>query len=334
MGRFLVDIAVLVVLAGFGWAGYRLGLVRSLVRLATIAASVAIALLMRAPLTSLMVDETRLSPDNASLIALVIVGVGAFVAVSAVVAYYVSWVPAELLSAADQTLGAVPGLITGFGWVLAMLALLVLVPADNSLVRSAVRSFSGQAVVARAGGIVQWADRTFPSYTQTLPKSRTGARLRSAAELPLNPDLTAREQPDAAGNLLANLNQFRRDHDRTELIWNLELATAATSHTTRMVGERRLTYRSDGASLEKAFRGALGGSEDLYSAFGEQIGWAHTEANLYAALIDDKRARRLLLDPRYSEIGIGVIDAGWFNGRFYTIGLIGRAPQLREQPAG
>ena len=35
------------------------------------------------------------------------------------------------------------------------------------------------------------------------------------------------------------------------------------------------------------------------------------------------RARTLLEDSRWSEIGIGTADAGWFNGRIYVLLLVG-----------
>lgn len=327
----LVDIVVLAVLAGFGYVGSSLGLVRASIRLLAAVGAFGVAALLRAPLARLIDYLTPLSRDYGSVIAMLGVGVGTYLAVAAIVSWYTDWVPHDRLYRVDRMLGSVPGVVLGVSWCGLMVTLVMLVPSNNVVTRASIQSRSGGVLLAHVSGLVRWTNRAFPRLTQTLPKGERGALVRADGRIPVSTAFKHVEDPDDAGVLLGNINQYRSDKERAPFTWNPELAEAATHHSENMLLGAFLSRKVPGGSdFVDRIKTSLGSNVARYDQFGVIVVWAHSTANAYAEIVRDSRTRATLRNRDYLELGIGVIDGGWFNGRMYTLAFVGSRDSNHE----
>lgn len=62
------------------------------------------------------------------------------------------------------------------------------------------------------------------------------------------------------------------------------------------------------------------------------MAWAHDAATAFRGILENRRAQSLVRDGQWSEVGIGVVEAGWFNGRIYVILLVGPEPDAAAMP--
>jgi hypothetical protein len=85
------------------------------------------------------------------------------------------------------------------------------------------------------------------------------------------------------------------------------------------------TVTPSGGQLTARVNSSLGDQSAIYDPKNTRglVVWSQSAENAYSALIGDKKARKVLDDPFLTEIGIGAIDAGWFNGTFFALGLVG-----------
>jgi uncharacterized membrane protein required for colicin V production len=322
----ILDIVSLAVVAGFGYVGSTLGFVRSVIRLIAVCGALLVALLLLSPV-GWALRTLGTSRDFGNLVAILAIGAGSYLAVAAVINYYSGWVPHERLYRSDRALGTIPAVLLGAAWVTVMMGLLVLQPSDNAIARGAISSRTGSALVDGAPGVLRWMLRTFPHYTQALPKGSAGAITGVRAGIPLRTG-SQRNDPKDAGDLLANINKLRADKDGPghDLVWNQDVASVALRHSHAMFDDRLVgAVTADGVNIDSQVKSALGSNISLYSHFAHLVVWAHDESTAFAALVGDPRLRSRLADPALGEVGIGVVDGGWFNGRMYTVALIGRA---------
>jgi len=183
VGGLIIDIAVLLVIAGFGFAGSELGLVRALIRLVAIVCAAAIAGLLLRPVSWIVGFVLPGSDDFARLVSMLGVGAAMFLAIAALVSWYAEWVPHEKVMRLDRAFGAVPGALIGVLWCALMVALLVLTPSSSVLSRWPMQSVAGQFLVSYAESPMEWLTTTFPHYTQILPKGSRGAQVKSDTHL-------------------------------------------------------------------------------------------------------------------------------------------------------
>ncbi|MBC7643830.1 MAG: CvpA family protein [Thermoleophilia bacterium] len=336
MGGLLIDIAVLLVIAGFGFAGSELGLVRSLIRLVAIVSAAAIAVLLVRPASWVVGFVLPGSDDFARLVSMLGVGAAMFLAIAAMVSWYAEWVPHEKVARLDRAFGAVPGVLIGVLWCSLMVALLVLTPSTTALSRWPVDSVPGKFLVAHAEGQMMWLTETFPHYTQILPKGKHGAVVKRSSHLDFGGTPKLTNSPDDAGNLLANLNDARQRNSSPEFTWNPELADAATHNSQQMFTNRYLgTVTTGGIEFTERMRLVLGGNSNLYCSYGAQVVWAHDVPSAFAALFAEPGIQRKLLSDRFLEIGIGATNGGWFNGTMFTIAMVGeRLDPVRISDSG
>jgi uncharacterized protein YkwD len=337
VGGLLIDILVFGIVACFAWAGSTLGLVRASVRLIAAAGAVLLAVLLRAPVATLFERITPASPEFSSLLAVLVVGVGSYLALAALATYYSAWVRHDELAHLDRGLGAIPGGLLGVGWCGLMLGFVVLLPTEAAVTRATIESNTGGVMIKHVPSVLKWMRTSFPRYTQTLPKGRLGAETRPIQEdLPVLVTEEPRDQREEAGTLLSNINAYRKSKGLDTLAWNLEVASAARRHSKAMFEDSFFDYAppAGGLPFEGRMKSSLGTNVPRYDRFAEQVVWAHGVANAFAAIVRDREARELLLDRNLTEIGIGVSDGGWFNGYMFTIGYLGRAGNVPGETPG
>lgn len=336
----LIDLLVIAAIAAFAWAGWQLGAEASIVRLVASLMAFIVAALLRNPLGSVVHVITGASSDFSRLLAMLLVGVGTYLAMTSITQWWFARRSSrrevntydELASdpLSGPRAAAAAGGVLGLCWALMFVAMLVLLPSANPLSGGAIRSQVG-GVLIRQRTALQWLTNGFPHYTQTLPKGTTGAILVDDRDEPVKMHMRGLAlHPDsgAADELRRDIAGLRTNAPATELVWNRKVAAAAEQHARELFSSDTLaTKTSGGQSLATAVLAELG---DAGGGYEEEVGvrvvWSHSAENALQALVEDRRSKDLVTDERWTEFGIGVIDGGWFNGEVYVIGLIQRIP--------
>ena len=343
IGGTVVDVLVVVAVLAFAWGATQLGGLASLGRLFESICAVTVAALLRDPVGSLVQDLIGTSDDFSRLVGMLLVGLGTWIAANRVYRWWRARREAMRMASDDdefddlellvdddpldsETIARITGLIMGLGWVLLFVAMLVLQPADSVISRSAVSSRVGGMQIHRRH-MLEWMTEGFPHYTQTLPKGKLGAVVGERDDLPMREPVDAKSVSDDTDDLLRSINKLRRNSNERVLAFNPDIAAVARRHAVSLANAETLSYSSpSGGALDQRVLTALGESSGAFSEdVGEEVLWAHNSVTAMNGLLDSSRARSLLTEGRWSEIGIGVASAGWFNGRVYVLLLVGPA---------
>jgi hypothetical protein len=332
IGGLFIDAIVIGAIVAFEWAGPQLGAEAAVRRAIGCAVGFVAAVLMRDPVGDKFEGLLHTSVDFSRLVAMLAVGYGGYAAASRVL----DWRDAERVERigmgydseehGSRALAALDGALLGFCWAVLFIALLVLMPANNIISRAAVNSNVGGILIAQESAL-KWFSEGFPHYTQTLPKGEKGAVVGEVDELPMHGDEEPSNVPRDADLMLRVINRSRRAASTTVLAFNPDIAAVARRHAAALVSDRTLSYETPGGgSLDDRVQSALGAASGGFDEeIGIEIAWSHSAANAAHAMLDDDRAGRLLRDEKWTEVGIGVADAGWFNGRIYVVLLVGPA---------
>ena len=117
---------------------------------------------------------------------------------------------------------------------------------------------------------------------------------------------------DLAAGVRCLLNQERTDAGRPAVAQNQHLAAAATRHSADMVARHYFAHTSLGGStfVDRIRRTGYLPSRGRWSA-GEILAWTSgslaTPRGLVDAWMASPEHRRILLDPSFSEVGVGVV---------------------------
>jgi uncharacterized protein YkwD len=136
------------------------------------------------------------------------------------------------------------------------------------------------------------------------------------------------DRPAAIDQILRATNEFRRQHDRDKLATNKKLAKAAQDFADYMARTDRYGHQADGR--EPAER--VSANEYDYCLVAENIAQRYSSAayetgplvrGFVKGWIDSAEHRKNLLDPDFSEIGVGLARSQR-SGRYYSVQLFAR----------
>lgn len=126
---------------------------------------------------------------------------------------------------------------------------------------------------------------------------------------------------------LTEINALRSRHGLARLRLNLRLDRAAASHSRAMAAFGFFSHSSrDGSSFDKRIARFYPSRRSGYWAVGENLLWSSPDvdaAKAVAMWMDSPGHRKVLLTPRWREIGLAAVHAasapGTFGGREVTI---------------
>lgn len=342
IGGLLIDAMVIGAVVAFAWAATMLGGISTLMRLGEAIAAFALAALLREPAGDIVGSMLGASEDFNRLVGMGLVGLATYIGANRIFTWWRSNRD-EARNAEIETIEDIQedpldsdgvarfaGGLLGLGWATLFVALLVLQPASTVISRAAIDSRIGGQIIAQEGAL-RWLNDGFPHYTQALPKGKLGAVVGETSSLPMREPVEASERARDHDQLLRSINGLRRDQRSRVLAYNPDIAAVARRHSLALAEEQTLSYTaSGGGKLDDRVRAALGeASGDFTDEVGIEVVWAHDPATAYRGLLASTRAQTEIRDPKWSEVGIGVADAGWFNGRIYTLLLV--AQKSREE---
>lgn len=329
IGGLLIDAIVVAAIFAFEWAGPQLGAEAAVRRAIGCIVGFIAAVLMRDPVGDLVESIFGFSTDFSRLFAMLAVGFGVYMAAANVLA----WRDAQRVERigmgydaeehGSPLLAALDGAFLGFAWAVLFIGLLVLMPVDNFVSRAAVNSNVGNILIKQESAL-RWLSDGFPHYTQTLPKGPKGAKVGEDDSLPMHGDDPPKSAPGEDDLVFRIINKERRARGVRALVFNPDIAAVARRHAAALVEDRSMSYSSPGGGpLDDRVQSALGAAAGGFEPkIGIEVAWSSRAANATRAMLDDDRAGPMLRDDRWSEIGIGVADAGWFNGRIYVLLLV------------
>jgi uncharacterized protein YkwD len=329
IGGLLVDAIVVGAIVAFEWAGPQLGADAAVRRAIGCILGFIAAVLMRDVVGDVIEAIFHFSTDFSRLAAMLGVGFGVYIAASNILV----WRDAQRVERiglgydseehGSPLLAALDGAFLGFAWAVMFIGLLVLMPSNNFVSRAAVSSNVGNILINQESAL-QWLSDGFPHYTQTLPKGEDGAEVGEHESLPMHGDPEAKSAPGESDLVLRIINRERRARQVPALVFNPDIAAVARRHASSLVEEKTLSYESPGGgALDTRVQSALGAAAgDFEPKIGIEVAWSSRAANATHAMLDVDHAGPMLIDDKWSEIGIGVADAGWFNGRIYVLLLV------------
>ena len=103
--------------------------------------------------------------------------------------------------------------------------------------------------------------------------------------------------------ILSLVNRSRADHGLVELRINEDLSKEALRHSRRMAKTGSITHTSNLADLVRSVGGTV---------FGEDLGKGRGLEGIRNAWIRRADTRRILLDPRFQHVGVGVVHVDGF----------------------
>ena len=103
--------------------------------------------------------------------------------------------------------------------------------------------------------------------------------------------------------ILSLVNRSRADHGLVELRINEDLCKEALRHSRRMAKTGSITHTSNLADLVRSVGGTV---------FGEDLGKGRGLEGIRNAWIRRADTRRILLDPRFQHVGLGVVHVDGF----------------------
>ncbi|MCW2922317.1 MAG: hypothetical protein JWL76_2191 [Thermoleophilia bacterium] len=336
IGGLLIDAMVIGAVVAFAWAATMLGGLSTLFRLGEAIAAFSVAALLRDPAGSVIHEFIGTSEDFSRLIGMGLVGLATYIGANRLFTWWrgnreaarnsdvethediVDEDPLDSVALARFAGGAL-----GLGWALLFVSLLVLQPASTVVSRAAIASRVGGQLIDQEQAL-RWLNEGFPHYTQALPKGTLGAVVGETRSLPMREPVEATERARDHDQLLRRINGLRRDQRSRVLAFNPDIAAVARRHAIGLAEEQTLSYSdTGGAKLDDRVKAALGEAVGEFTDdVGIEVAWAHDPATAYRGLLDSRRAQTEIRDPKWSEVGIGVADAGWFNGRIYVLLLV------------
>jgi Cysteine-rich secretory protein family len=125
-------------------------------------------------------------------------------------------------------------------------------------------------------------------------------------------------------------NEERAKVNAPPLKWNNRLALAARLHSDEMAGRKELSHQLKG---EPPFTQRLSERGAKFSGAAENVGYADSAEELQSGWMHSPGHRANLLNPVYTEMGVGIVRAGnrlWATTDFAT-GLQNLSPDDFEQ---
>ncbi len=108
---------------------------------------------------------------------------------------------------------------------------------------------------------------------------------------------------ELAQSMLALVNRSRASHGLPLLRMNERLSREALRHSRQMARTGAITHTPNLADLVRSVGG---------SVFGEDLGKGRGLRGIRDAWIRRVDTRRIMLDPRFDHVGLGVVHAGGF----------------------
>ena len=316
-----VDIALLVVTALLTINGIRRGFTASITGLASIVASVVLAIRFYPLATGLIPKQWELSPllaNGAGFLAVLILSQVVLAFTLAIIAGMLRPLRPWLapLIAADHLLGAIPGFVLGIAVAALLLTPLRVLPLPSTVQQSVEESaLAGHLTRATAAALPQLESLFGRAILSTMALRGDGI-VEYGEALQFGPFPLSELQVDAAAEnrLLTLVNTARARESLPPLVMDPDLRAVARTHSAEMF---RLNYFSHRSPVTGNPADRIRKHNIPYRVAGENLAYAPTVDVAHVGLMNSPDHRHNILAAEYGKIGIGVVSGGIY-GKMFT----------------
>lgn len=303
-----IDFIILIVFAVYVWDGYRRGFFRLTWELLGILVAFVFALKFYAPLTTLLKNNfsfLSLSAKPISFLAIWFLAQSIFYIVGHYLSFYIPVFLKE--SKVNHYLGLIPAALKGIVFISVLLILLMILPVSMGVKAAIQTSLIGNFLVQETSKIENKLE-TFFSGGDTLAGSLTGISLNESSKLDFKTTNTTIDD-QSERQMLSLVNIEREKAGLKPLGEDILLRNVARVHGRDMLIRG---YFSHDSPTGETLADRLNNAKVVYTTAAENIAMAPTAELAHNGLMNSPKHKANILDPSFTHIGIGVIDAGQY----------------------
>lgn len=303
-----IDFIILIVFVIYVWDGYRRGFLRLIWELLGILIAFIFALKFYAPVATFLGNNFSLLDLYTKPISfLAIWFLAQFIFYLA--GHYLSFYTPVLLkdSKLNHYFGLIPAALKGIVFISVLLILLMILPISMGIKATIQTSLIGNLLVRETSKIESKFEAIF-SGGDTLSGSLTGTSLNESSKLDFKTTNTTIDD-QSERQMISLVNIEREKAGLKSLQEDILLRNIARVHGRDMLIRG---YFSHDSPTGETLANRLKNAQVTYTAAAENIAMAPTVELAHIGLMNSPKHKANILDPSFTHIGIGVIDAGQY----------------------
>lgn len=303
-----IDFIILIVFVIYVWDGYRRGFLRLTWELLGILIAFVFALKFYAPLATLLKNNFSFLNLNAKPISFLAIW---FLAqfIFYLVGHYLSFYTPVFLkeSKLNHYFGLIPAALKGMIFISVILILLMILPISMGIKATIQVSLIGNTLVQETSKIENKVEAVFTGG-DTPTSSLTGTSLTESSKLDFKTTNTTIDE-QSERQMLSLVNIEREKIGLKPVQEDILLRNIARVHGRDMLIRGYFSHDSPtGETLSDRLKNA----QVVYTAAAENIAMAPTVELAHSGLMNSPKHKANILDPSFTHVGIGVIDAGQY----------------------
>lgn len=312
-----IDLIIIIILAYFVLISFRAGFIAVLTDFVSFLLSLLFALRFYSFAGEFLKQNFSLSNALANALGFLSMAILAEIFLSIFFSFFYRKIPVKIFKhKLNKFLGVVPALGQAFVLIAFSLTLIMGLPLSPQIKEDVAGSKIGGYLVHKTTGLESRFNDIFGGIIQdTLTYLTVRPESDQIVALTVNKiDLQVDEQSEQA--MFRLVNQERESRGVSPLLWRAEALSAARGHATDM-WERK--YFGHISPEGKSVSNRLEEDEVGFMLAGENLALAPTLDTAHTGLMNSTSHRENILDPKFKQIAIGVIDNGVYGKMFVQI---------------
>jgi len=303
-----IDLIILVIFIAYVWDGYHRGFLRLTWELWGVLIAFVFALKFYLPATTFFKTNLPflgLYSKPVSFLAIWFLAQLIFY----IIGHYLSFYTPVLLkeSKINYYLGMIPAAIKGLISISVLLILVMILPITSGIKDTIQSSLIGNILVQETTKVESKFETIFAG-DDTIPGSLTSTSLDKSSKLDFQTTNTTIDG-QSESQMISMVNMEREKVGLKPLKEDILLRNMARSHSRDMLIRG---YFSHDSLTGETLVGRLKNAQVIYSTAAENIAIAPTVELAHAGLMNSPKHKANILDPTFTHIGIGIIDAGQY----------------------
>lgn len=314
-GFNLVDVLVFIFIATYGFFTYKRGFLSELLELIAFTISLLCALVFF-PFVSFLLQNLSLQENLANTFSFLGIWVSTEFFLLRVNRDIFKEIPMRyILSKANRYLGIIPNLLSSLLLISFLGTLLMVLPTNSQIKAQVTQSkITGQIVVLTKVFNNSLENAFANSLRDSLIFLTKNDSEQKFIKLNLPKDLVLTEDYESEKKLLALLNLERAKRGLNQLREEVTMAFVARKHSEDMFKKNYFGHLDPNGN-DPLYRISKTGLN--FESLAENLSYAPDAQTAHEGLMDSDSHREAILSPKFSRVGIGVVDSGSY-GKMIT----------------
>jgi uncharacterized protein YkwD/membrane protein YqaA with SNARE-associated domain len=312
-----VDLIIILVLIYFATEAWRHGFWVILIDFISFLSSLLISFRLYKYIATFLQTNFNLSHSVSNALGFLISAITLESLIGYILGRFISRLPEKIWRhKLNKFLGIIPGICEGVILIAFILTLILGLPVNPQIKNNVADSKIGQAILRQTLGLEKTVNEIFGgaiedslTYLTVKPGSREKISLTVEKE-----NLKIDEESET--EMFRMVNEERKKVGTKELKWNNNITLVARAYAQEMwekkyFGHISLEGEDVGDRLNKA--------KIKFSLAGENLALAPTVATAFTGLMNSEGHRENILDSRFHEVGIGVVENGFYGRMFVQV---------------